>query len=215
MTGRLRLDKLQQYIESYLKDSRLRKQPPLPPPKVRLGGGGGAASSLFSSAPALSGINSSESVSTGPYSSAGYGALYFRSPRMVPGLSIERLQEEMQTAVPLSEMVASASSNISGRVRSNSAAGQFFRRISAPTEGTSSRMLHRESAALPVPDTQQISLESHDLDESLPPFDQSSSGQASGEDGRVNPPPPSAHPVPPSGGIFSRHSTPCWHPIAV
>jgi len=126
MTGRLRLDKLQNYIESYLKESMMQSvTSPSPlqeedetmisrlsvsnPPHPNVAQHHLSSSFTHTTKPTPAASNKNTPSETSHHT---YGPLYFNlpPPRRGSGSPRNRLHEEMRTAVPLSEVVASASS---------------------------------------------------------------------------------------------------------
>ena len=195
MKGRLRLDKLQQYIESYMEESsgggskdQLSSDPPssLPevPPDHHISPpySSSALDLLETDYPGVM----SHSSRTSLCSSANLGPLYFDSPKTAPGSPRERLQEEIQTAVPLSRIIATALS-MPDPVQPNSAGGCFHRRLSAPSERSSSSAVHQ-----PTWTTPRDHADCRVQVETLPPAASlSSSGQTSGQSVIEHPPIPS------------------------
>ena len=125
MKGRLRLDKLQQYIETYLHESHsLRDEDD----EQNIADND---DSIGRCDDAFTGTKEKMSRSRS-FSYVNYGQLYFNKPKShLESQKGENIQSEVEKAVPLSEMVASAgdlSMLHESRMRSCSTEGRLFRK---------------------------------------------------------------------------------------
>ena len=191
MQGRLRLDKLQQYVESYLQEARDQANAVGAMVDNDEKRAGNAATTsrppkASESAPVLPSFPSQPKLRprAGSISAVAYGPVYFH-PRAQQGFTPRRLQEEIQSAVPLSRLLSSTS------------VGTHHGRRTSRNEQTSHAErpeISQSSEPLPYRPTSSQSSDSP-----------KTSGQSTGEDSSSrSPPTPPATPLQPAANMRRR-----------
>lgn len=171
MRGRLRLDKLQQYIESFLEESRAVSTAS---DNLEAASRSVDSSDEVASAPKPKAADSGPALSRVSHKSAvAYGPLYFHPPKLETRRTSQlKLEQEMQSAVPFSQVLRSESNAFFGDAPHQAAARCFRRQNSAPplNSGVTTRSFPAERDYANVGDANRET-------------SFSSKGQSSGEDG--------------------------------